>query len=514
MYLTQSLHRNVQQTPGLPATIFGNRVFTWAESGERVARIASGLKDLGIGKGDRVGILSLNSDRYHEVLLATWWLGGVVNPVNVRWSAAEIAYSLEDCDTSVLFVDDSFLALVEPITAAAPCVKTLVHCGDGEAPQGVLAYDSLLDHGSVEDAHAGGDDLAGIFYTGGTTGFPKGVMLSHTNMVVSALGSCATGDFVKPGGSLLHAAPMFHLADLAAWNGRNLLGGTHVIIPSFTPAGVIEAITKHGCTDALLVPTMIQMLVDSPDIKEADLSSFDQIVYGASPISEGLLERVTRVLPHVRLTQAYGMTELSPVATMLGPDEHTDPVLRTSCGRAAPHSELKIVDVDGVEVPRGQVGEITVTGAHVMLGYWNKPAETEAAVIDGWMRTGDGGRMDENGYVFIVDRIKDMIVSGGENVYSAEVENAVTTHPAVASCAVIGVPSAEYGESVHAVVVLQPGTALTLEELREHVKERIAGYKAPRSLEVVEALPLSGAGKVLKRELRKQHWDDTDRAVN
>jgi acyl-CoA synthetase (AMP-forming)/AMP-acid ligase II len=282
----------------------------------------------------------------------------------------------------------------------------------------------------------------------------------------------------------------------------------------FTPDGVLDAIQKHQVTDALLVPTMLQMLVDSPAIQDADLSSLLKVIYGASPINEGLLDRIGKAMPGVSLTQAYGMTELSPVATMLSPEAHQDPVLRRSCGRAAPHAEVRIVDADDKEVPRGEVGEIVVRGGHVMLGYWNKQAETDAAVIDGWMHTGDGGRMDEAGYVFIVDRIKDMIVSGGENVYSAEVENAVATHPSVAACAVIGVPDAEWGERVHAVVVLQPGTSLEIEALREHVQERIAAYKAPRSMEVIEALPLSGAGKVLKRELRAKHWEGTDRAVN
>jgi acyl-CoA synthetase (AMP-forming)/AMP-acid ligase II len=208
------------------------------------------------------------------------------------------------------------------------------------------------------------------------------------------------------------------------------------------------------------------------------------------------------------------MTELAPVATMLSPAAHTDPVLRRSAGRAAPHAEVRIVDADDNEVPRGDVGEIVVRGQHVMLGYWNKPEETAAAVIDGWMHTGDGGRMDENGYVFIVDRIKDMIVSGGENVYSAEVENAVAQHAAVAACAVIGVPDDEWGERVHAVVVLKPGATVTPEELREHTKALIAGYKAPRSAEFVDALPVSGAGKVLKRELRARYWTEGDRGVN
>jgi acyl-CoA synthetase (AMP-forming)/AMP-acid ligase II len=514
MYLTQSLHRAVQQNPHGDATVCGDRVRTWAESADRVARLAAGLLALGVRPGDRVGILGLNSDRYHEYLFATWWAGAVVNPVNVRWSAAEIAYSLEDSGTAVLLVDDTFLPLLAPIRRDAPVLKTVVHCGEGVTPDGLVAFESLLGQGPVEDARRGGDDLAGIFYTGGTTGFPKGVMLSHSNILTSTLGTCATGHFVVPGGRLLHAAPMFHLADLAAWTGRNLLGGTHVIVPAFTPDGVLDAIEKHRVTDALLVPTMIQLIVDAPRVKEADLSSLQKVVYGASPISEALLERVARALPGVSLTQAYGMTELGPVATVLDPAAHQDPTLRRSAGRAAPHAEVRIVDAEDHEVARGEVGEIVVRGAHVMIGYWNRPEETATAVVDGWMHTGDGGRMDEAGYVYVVDRIKDMIVSGGENVYSAEVENAVALHPAVAACAVIGVPDDEWGERVHAVVVLQPGATLDIEELRTHAKQLIAGYKAPRSLEVIEALPVSGAGKVLKRELRAKHWGDTERAVN
>jgi acyl-CoA synthetase (AMP-forming)/AMP-acid ligase II len=405
MYLTQSLHRNVQCDPTGIATVFGDRRRTWAESAERVARLGAGLKALGVGVGDRVAILSLNSDRYHEYLLATWWVGGVVNPINIRWSPAEIAYSLEDSGTGVLLVDDTFLPALQAIRATAPAVTTIVHCGDGATPDDAVAFESLLGHGTVEDLRHGGDALAGIFYTGGTTGFPKGVMLSHDNLLVSALGSCATGNFIVPGGRLLHAAPMFHLADLAAWIGRNQVGGTHVIVPMFTPDAVLAAIETHQVTDALLVPTMIQMLVDAPKVKEVDLTSLRKVIYGASPISEALLERVARVLPDVALTQAYGMTELAPVATMLTPQAHADPVLRRSAGRAAPHAEVRIVDSEDNEVPRGTVGEIVVRGSHVMLGYWNKPEETAAAVVDGWMHTGDGGRMDELGYVYVVDRI-------------------------------------------------------------------------------------------------------------
>jgi acyl-CoA synthetase (AMP-forming)/AMP-acid ligase II len=309
-----------------------------------------------------------------------------------------------------------------------------------------------------------------------------------------------------PGGRYLHAVPMFHLAGGTSWVARNTVGGTHVIVPGFTPSGVARAIERHRVTDLGLVPTMVQMLVDSPDIAGVDLSGVRNLLYGASPISESVLERAAQRMPAVDFTQAYGMTELAATTTLLRPADHRVDRLRRSAGRAAPHSEVRIVDEQDREVPNGTVGEIVSRGAHVMLGYWNRPQETEAALRGGWMHTGDGGYIDDEGYVFVVDRIKDMIVSGGENVYSVEVENALAKHPAVAACAVIGVPDEKWGERVHPVVVLTGSAEAqarpTVDELRAHVKEHIAGYKAPRTVEFVNALPLSGAGKVLKRELR------------
>jgi acyl-CoA synthetase (AMP-forming)/AMP-acid ligase II len=515
MYLTQGLHRAVQQTPELPATIFGDRVRTWAQSADRVARLASALLALGVGSGDRVGMLALNSDRYHEYLLAVPWADAVITPANVRWSAAEIAFSLADSGTHVLLVDDTFAPLVAEISAGAPDLTTVVFCGDGPTPDGMLSYEELVaGHDPVPDVRRSGDAPAGIWYTGGTTGLPKGVVLSHANLITSAMGSAASGNFMTPNGRLLHAAPMFHLADGAAWTARNALGGTHVIVPMFTPRGVAEAIEKHRVTDMLLVPTMIQLLADSAEAAEFDLGSLRHLIYGASPISEAVLERAAKRLPTAEFTQAYGMTELSPVTTLLTPADHADARLRRSAGRAVPHAEVRIVDAEDNEVPTGTVGEVTARGGHVMLGYWNRPEETATALRNGWMHTGDGGYLDEQGYVFIVDRIKDMIVSGGENVYSAEVENALAKHPAVAACAVIGVPDEEWGERVHAVVVLVDGASLTAEELREHTKKHIAGYKSPRSAEFVDALPVSGAGKILKRELRARYWADTDRDVS
>ncbi|MFC0042719.1 acyl-CoA synthetase [Actinomadura rayongensis] len=502
MYLTQGLHRALQQDPDAPLTVFGDRVRTVRESADRVARLAGAFRRLGVGPGDRIAILSLNSDRFHEYLLATWWIGAVVVPLNIRWAVPENRYALRQSGTRVLLVDETFAPLAAELRDD---LDTVVHCADGPAPPGTLAYEDLVGGAPVADARWGGDRLAGIFYTGGTTGFPKGVMLSHANLLVSALGSQAAVEFAVPGGRLLHASPMFHLADLAAWTAQTVVGGTHVIVPGFEPSAVLSAVETRRVTSTLLAPVMIRALVDHPGLASSELSSLRTIVYGASPIPEETLERALAALPGTAFVQAYGMTELAPVATLLSAADHAARAHLRSCGRAAPHAEVRIVDGDGAEVPRGQVGEVAVRGANVMLGYWRDPEQTARAVQDGWMHTGDGAYMDDDGYVHIVDRLKDMIITGGENVYSTEVENAVAAHPAVAACAVIGVPDAEWGERVHAVIVLRPGRTLTHEEIRAHCKRTIAGYKAPRSTEFTDELPCLPTGKVLKRALRERH---------
>ena len=512
MYLTQGLHRALQQTPDAPLTIFGERVRTVRESVDRIARLAGALGELGVTAGDRVAMLGRNSDRYPEYVLACWWIGAAVNPINIRWAPPEIRYALQQSGTRVLLVDDVFAPAVQRYTED---LDVVVHCGDEPALEGLLSYEDLIAEADpVPDGRHGGDALAGVFYTGGTTGFPKGVMLSHANMVISCLGSQAADAIVTPGGRTLHAAPLFHLAGLTALNRQMLTGGAHVIIPMFEPVAVMEAIQRHKVSMALLLPVMIQMLVDHPDRDRYELSSLRSCVYAASPIPEALLKRAMAAFPSARFTQAYGMTETAPVATLLTSADHIEGTRLRSAGRAAPHAEVKVVGPDGTELPRGEVGEVVVRGGHVMSGYWDQPKETATVLKNGWFHTGDGAYMDDDGYLYIVDRIKDMIISGAENVYSAEVENAVAQHPFVASCAVIGVPDDTYGERVHAVVVLKPGRALTEQELRAHCKTLIAGYKAPRSAEFVAELPVSSTGKILKRELRKQHWQHQDRSVS
>jgi len=518
MQLTQPLHKGLRERPRDLAVVCGSEGRTRADLADRVARLAGAFRSLGVQPGDRIGMMALNSVRFVEYFLASWWAGAAINPVNIRWSAAEVAYSLDDCDTRVLIVDDSFVPLVAALRERSTSLATVIHCGPGPTPPGLQSFEDLVaDARPLPDAGRGGADLAAVMYTGGTTGRPKGVMLSHANLYLNALSSCATLPR-RPGSTALVAAPMFHVAGCGLTLIQQLRQATTVIVPAYEEVAVMQAIQQHRVNDVFLVPTMIRRLVEHPRFADFDLSSIDLLSYGAAPIDAPLLEKAMACLPGARFAQAYGMTELSPTVAVLGPDEHRPGPHQArwlrAAGRPVPIAEIRIVDADGHDCPTGTVGEICARGPMVMLGYWNKPQETAAALQGGWMHTGDGGRLDEDGYLYVVDRIKDMIVSGGENVYSAEVENALARHPAVALCAVIGVPDDRWGERVHAVVVKRDGHDVDEAALAAHCKTLIAGYKCPRSVEFRATLPVTAAGKLQKNALREPYWEGHARRVN
>ena len=518
MYLTQGLHRALQQRPAVVATVFGQRRASFSALTGRVARLAGAFARLGVTAGDRVALLAHNSDRYVEALLAAWWLGAVACPLNTRWSAPEIAYALKDCGTGLMVVDDAFVSTLAGLQALAPGLGPIVHAGELPAPAGSHAWEDLIATADpVEDVRPEGDALAAILYTGGTTGTPKGVMLSHANFWISSVARMAEVPNPASGVALL-VAPLFHVAGLGRVISQVVTGSTSVLLPAFRAETVLATLQDEQVTDVVLVPSMLQMLLDHPSFPAHDLRHLDRIIHGASPISPGLLERAMKALPHCGFQSAYGMTETAATACSNGPYRWRDGMplaaRELAAGRACYGNEVRVVDAEGREVPRNTVGEIAIRGANVMQGYWNKPDETRAALRKGWLHTGDGGFMDEAGYVHIVDRVKDMIISGGENVYSAEVEGAFSRHPAVAACAVIGIPSQAWGEAVHAVVVLRPGESATEEALRAHCRSQLAGYKCPKTMEFRDSLPLSPAGKVLKTVLREPFWRGSARQVS
>jgi long-chain acyl-CoA synthetase len=509
MYLTAGLHRALQRHPDKAALVDESRRLSFRELHARVARLAAGLQRLGVRPGDRVAVLALNRGRYVETALAVWWSGAVLNPVNTRWSEAEMVYALNDCAVRVLLIDDSFVSLGRELGQKVPSLATIVHLGHQPTPEGMQNYEVLITSSEpAEDVRCAAEELSAILYTGGTTGFPKGVMLSHGNLWSSMVGRMAEVpnpvDFVT-----LLVAPLFHVAGLGRLVGQIVVGGTCVTLPAFQPEVVLRTIEQEGITDLVLVPSMIQMLVDDPAFGRHDLSSIRRILWGAAPMALPLLERALAAFPAIEFIHAYGMTETAASVSVnrigSAPEDRRDTRIR-SAGRAGYATEIRIADLEGEEVPYGTPGEIQVRGPVVMMGYWNRPEETAQALRDGWLRTGDGGHMDAEGYLYVVDRIKDMIISGGENVYPAEVEEALGRHPAVAVSAVIGIPDERWGEAVHAVVLLREGAQVLEEELRAHCRTRLGGYKCPKSIEFRVSLPLSAAGKVLKNELRKPYW--------
>jgi long-chain acyl-CoA synthetase len=478
----------------------GDVAHTYAETAERCRRLVAGLRALDVGAGDRVAIVATNCHRYLEVYQAVPGAGMVLVPLNQRHTDAELAYALSDGGVRVLFSSRQLGVLPD-------CVEHVIDLADG--------YESLLDGvdgGVGTGPEPGPDDLAGLFYTGGTTGASKGVMLTHRNLVANAFHMQSYWRF-EDDTRYLVVAPMFHAAGTIAVLATTWHAGTHVILSAFDPAAALDLIEAEGATATLVVPTMLAALSDEQVARPRDVSSLALIGHGGSPIATETVRRAHAAFPDAELMHLYGATETSPIATVL---PHEELILDTprarSCGQPSVGVEISIIGAEGEPVPPGAVGEVAIRGANVMQGYWNKPEATAAALIDGWYRSGDVGYQDEEGYVYLVDRVKDMIVTGGENVYSTEVEDVLYRHPAVLEAAVFGIPDERWGEAVHAVVVLRHD--VDPDELVRHCREAIAGYKVPKRIELrAEPLPKSGAGKVLKRELRAPFWAGRDTLV-
>ena len=487
---------------------------TYGEHGARVLKLADGIRRLGVRREDRFAVLSLNSPRFEELYHAGLLGAGVVNPLNLRFAPRELTHVLADSATKVVFVDAVFAPVIDAVREAAG-IETVVLMGDGDAPHDVR-YEDLVSSGEqVVPAEPEEDDPAMLMYTGGTTGLPKGVLLTQRSMMLT-LYHIQMGVKMDRSDVFLAQVPMFHAASMGAILATPVTGGQLVTVPYFDPSVVLDAVERYGVTNSIMVPTMIAMMFAHEAYAPERFRSMLRMTYGASPMPRPVLTRLLAEQPQIDLYQGYGMTESAALVSVLLPEDHArgDHVLQ-SAGRPVPGTVVSIQSEDGTELGVGEVGEVCVRGGQFMQEYWRKPEETEEAFRGGWYHSGDAGRLDEEGYLYLVDRTKDMIVTGGENVYSTEVEQAVAAHPAVAQVAVIGVPDDVWGEAVHAIVVLHPGQTVTQEELVEHTKGLIGGYKVPKDITFrTEPLPLSGAMKVLKRELRAPYWAGSDRAVN
>ncbi|MGZ4460545.1 MAG: long-chain-fatty-acid--CoA ligase [Nocardioidaceae bacterium] len=490
-----------------PALVGAARTVTYGELWRRTTRLANALRDLGVGENGRVAYLDLNNPEFFEVMLGAARIGAAIAPLNYRLTPAELGQIVDDAGAAVLVVGAPFAPALDTIRAAAPGLTTVLQVGE--------EYEAFVAGGSEADPGRASrpDDVVLQLYTSGTTGLPKGVMITNANC--SALNEVAAAWMVDEDSVNLVAMPLFHIGGSGWANVGLARGGTDVLVPMVDPAGLIETIERQRVTNAFLVPAVLQMMCAVPGADDRDYSSLRSIAYGASPITSTALTRALEVF-RAPLFQVYGLTESSGAITELSSTDH-DPGgprqhLMRSAGKAYPWVELKAVDpATGEDCKAGQVGEIRIRSVQNSPGYWNKPEETRATFdADGWLHTGDAGYLDEDGYVFLTDRIKDMIVTGGENVYPIEVENVLSGHPDVADVAVIGVPDPKWGETVKAVVVRRAGSTLTADELVDWSRDKIAGFKRPHSVDFVDELPRNPSGKLLKRVLRAPYWTDAE----
>lgn len=518
MFIVNALHRAAQVRGRHVASMHDGRVWTWSQVHQRVARLGGALRAAGIMPGDRVAVLGWNSDRYLEAVLSVSWIGAVLVPLNTRLASPEIGTLVHHAGAKVLLFDPEFGPMARTAQLTAPALRLITMGATAALPDAPPSNDLIAQTAAVVDANPQPSDLMGIFYTGGTTGLPKGVMASHAN-VAQQVTVHMTDLGWNPDTIYLAVLPMFHLGGLTGAYCLLSLAARQHYVEKFDANVFLQRLAAEHITATGLSPVSIGWLLDSPRLRELDLSALRQLGYGTAPITESILRKAMALLPGVQFTQIYGQTEITGTISVLRPQDHVlDGAAATrlrSAGRASWGVRVRVVDDGGRDVTTRANGEIVARSPGVMLGYWQDPEQTAAALRDGWLHTGDIGYLDDDGFLFVVDRKKDMIVTGGENVFSFEVEHAIASCPGVAQVAVVGIPHAVWGEAVHAVVVPTAGATLDADLVITHCRNLIAGYKCPKSVDIrLTPLPLSGVNKVQKHVLREPYWQGQTRRVH
>ena len=508
------LARWATERPDATAITFGETRCSWAQLAERVQRVAAGLRAAGLQPGDRIAVLDLNHPSCLELTLACAQIGNANAVVNFRLAPPEIVYVINDAQARLLFVGPEFAGAVSQLKPQLPTIERVIHVGGANDE-----YEPwLAAHAPDARVHpAGRNDCFVQLYTSGTTGFPKGAMLTHHGMLAHARNVAGT-QALDASARVQVAMPLFHVGgtsySLVAWAG----GAPIFMMRQPDPMGALQMLERERITHTFYVPALMAAMTQVAAGHQFDFSALKAVSYGASPMPLPVMRACLQLFPQGTMQQVYGMTEQCGVVTILPPEDHENPAVAhrlVSAGKAIHGVEIELRDPGtGEPVPTGQPGEIWVRSEQVMAGYWGKPDATADAITpDGWYRSGDGGHIDADGYVYVTDRIKDMIVSGGENIYPAEIERVLFEHPGIADAAVIGVPHERWGEVPKAVVVARAGARVDPDEIVAWCRERLAGYKVPKSVDVVPELPRNPTGKILKRELRKPYWDGRDRQV-
>lgn len=505
--------------PDREVLVFQEHRFTGRQVRDRIFRLSNALLGLGLEKGDRVAVLLTNSHYSVECFYALACAGLVLVPMNSRNAAREHLYMLENAEVRAVLVGQEFLGVIQPILSEASGVSHAV-CINGPAPQGWLDYETLIAGAGVEEPQIEllDEDLSSIRYTSGTTGRPKGVMHSQRGALTTVYSTLMDGLDIKSTDSVALIGPVTHAS--GSYILPHLVRGAKVVIlPGFDVTNVLRTVEQERVTMIHLIPTMLVMILASPEIDRYDLSSLKTIRYGASPISPDVLKRAIGIFGDI-FVQGYGLTEASMPMSLLLKDDHildgSEKSIRrlSSIGREVTFSKVRIMDDEGNFVPPGQIGEIVVQSSQVMQGYWKNPEATAEALRGGWLHTRDMGFMDEEGYIYLVDRKEDMIISGGFNIYPKEVEDVLYMHPAVLEAAVFGIPDEKWGETVKAAVSLKTGQKATEQEIIEHCKTHLAGYKKPTSVDFLDQLPKGHTGKIVRRELKDPYWRGKERKIN